>query len=322
MRIAAELHCHTCHSDASFLPEELAEAARAEQLDVIAMTDHNTTSAWLPLEETGIPFIHGIEWTTFFGHMLALGCDRFVDWRDATPDTIDRKMLQVHQAGGLVGIAHPFAPGSPMCTGCYWDFRVQDWSLVNYIEVWSEEFPSAALHNQRAVRWWSSLLDQGYRIAPSYGRDWHVQKFLPVPFACTYLEADSATESAALDALRGGRTLLSLGPDLEWLLETPNGAVRAGDEFTASGAARWTVRIDWNRRRERWDRFGERISELRLLAENGRVLATIPVNGEPDEALSASVDLTGAKYVRMEAYGAAAGRECMIALSAPAYGRE
>ncbi len=321
MRIAAELHCHTCHSDASFLPEELAEAARAEELDVIAMTDHNTTSAWLPLEKTGIPFIHGIEWTTFFGHMLALGCDRFVDWRDATPDTIDRKMLQVHQAGGLVGIAHPFAPGSPMCTGCYWDFRVQDWTLVNYIEVWSEEFPSAALHNQRAVRWWISLLDQGFRIAPSYGRDWHVQKFLPVPFACTYLEAEAATESAALDALRGGRTLLSLGPDLEWQLETPSGIVRAGDEFTAAGAARWTVRIDWSRRRRHWDRFKESISELRLLAENGRVLAVIPLNGEPDGILSANVDLTGAKYARLEAHGTAANRECMVALSAPAYAR-
>ena len=64
MRIAAELHCHTCHSDASFLPEELAEAARAEELDVIAMTDHNTTSAWLPLEKTDrLPRRRKLRWT-------------------------------------------------------------------------------------------------------------------------------------------------------------------------------------------------------------------------------------------------------------------
>ena len=71
-RICAELHCHTLHSDALFTPEELAEAARDNQIDLIALTDHNTLSGYAQMEQTGLPFIHGIEWTTFYGHMLVL----------------------------------------------------------------------------------------------------------------------------------------------------------------------------------------------------------------------------------------------------------
>lgn len=93
MRIAAELHCHTYHSDAQFSPAELAESARNMGLDIIALTDHNTMSGYEELALTKIQFIHGIEWTTFFGHMVVLGQKTFVDWRDATIQNIDEKSI-------------------------------------------------------------------------------------------------------------------------------------------------------------------------------------------------------------------------------------
>ena len=249
-RICAELHCHTLHSDALFTPEELAEAARDNQIDLIALTDHNTLSGYAQMEQTGLPFIHGIEWTTFYGHMLVLGARAFVDWRDAEMDNIDEKIAQVRAQDGLVGIAHPFAPGSPMCTGCYWDFRVRDWSRVNYIEVWNEDFPPLAPHNRRAVALWCSLLDQGYHIAPTYGRDWHRETFSPVPRGCTYLEAEAADEASALSAIAGGRTLLSLGPDVRWSLLGEDGIYAPGDT-AKSGAYACRFEIDGERRRSR-----------------------------------------------------------------------
>ena len=128
-----ELHCHTVHSDGDFTVEGLIASAKEHGLKGICLTDHNTYSGREEAsKEKDLVILQGIEWTTYFGHMLVLGADRFVEWRDAVPENIDEKMKQVHAAGGLVGIAHPFQLGTPICTGGRWDFRVQDFSLVNY----------------------------------------------------------------------------------------------------------------------------------------------------------------------------------------------
>lgn len=312
-RICAELHCHTLHSDAQFSPEDLAQAARDEALDLIALTDHNTLSGYAQMERTRFPFIRGIEWTTFYGHMLALGTQGFVDWRDATPDNIDAKIDQVKAQGGLVGIAHPFTPGSPMCTGCYWDFRVQDWNRVDYIEVWNEDLPPLAAHNRRAVALWRGLLDRGYRIAPTYGRDWHRQAFSPLPRGCTYLEAESATEAAGLKALGAGQTLLSLGPDVTWSLIGDAGAFEAGDT-APEGAYRCLFRVNDETRRRQWERFGIQASEAMLLGRGDRLLARADAKAGCMEAA-----VRDTPYVRLEIHGLACQKACAIALSAPIY---
>ena len=99
---ACELHCHTVHSDGDFTVPALLEAARARHLDGIALTDHNTFSGYMEAKASVSPVVlGGIEWTTYFGHMLVLDCAQYVDWRDAKPDTIDEKMRLVHENGGL-----------------------------------------------------------------------------------------------------------------------------------------------------------------------------------------------------------------------------
>ena len=124
--LPCELHCHTIHSDGDFTVSELQKAAADDHLAIIALTDHNTFSGWDELDDNIIPAIRGIEWTTYFGHMLVLGANDFVDWRDAQPDNIDEKIKQVKAVGGIVGIAHPYQLGSPLCTGGRWEFNVRD----------------------------------------------------------------------------------------------------------------------------------------------------------------------------------------------------
>ena len=130
---ACELHCHTLHSDGQFTVRELIETASERHLDGIQLTDHNTTSGHAETENSPIPVLKSIEWTTYFGHMHAMDCKTYVDWRDAVPDNIDEKMKQVHAGEGLVGVCHPYQLGTPICTGGRWDYNVKDWSLVNYI---------------------------------------------------------------------------------------------------------------------------------------------------------------------------------------------
>ena len=47
-----ELHSHTVHSDASQTTEELMTQAEKENINLLAITDHNTISAFLEAERT------------------------------------------------------------------------------------------------------------------------------------------------------------------------------------------------------------------------------------------------------------------------------
>lgn len=208
--LPCELHCHTIHSDGDFTVSELQKAAVDDHLAIIALTDHNTFSGWDELDDNIIPAIRGIEWTTYFGHMLVLGANDFVDWRDAQPDNIDEKIKQVKAVGGIVGIAHPYQLGSPLCTGGRWEFNVRDWRNVDYIEVWHQNLYSAKRENERALELWTSLLDKGYKIAATYGRDWHREE-TSGHYGCTYVDVDDISAKSAMRAIRLGKTVISHG---------------------------------------------------------------------------------------------------------------
>ena len=63
-----DLHAHTAHSDGTETPAELVRAALAAGLDVVAITDHDSTGGWQEaLEEaegTGLTVVPGIELST------------------------------------------------------------------------------------------------------------------------------------------------------------------------------------------------------------------------------------------------------------------
>lgn len=209
--LPCELHCHTVHSDGDFQVRALQESAAYDHLSLIALTDHNTTSGYDEIDDSIIPVIRGIEWTTYFGHMLVLGAEKFVDWRNAVPDNIDEKIREVKDAGGIVGVAHPYQIGSPICTGGRWEFNIKDWSQVDYIEVWHYDMSAKSSENVRSLALWTSLLDKGYRISATYGRDWHRQA-TSGQYGCTYLGFDDkVTPESAIDAIKNGRTVISTG---------------------------------------------------------------------------------------------------------------
>ncbi|MCC8016313.1 MAG: CehA/McbA family metallohydrolase [Clostridiales bacterium] len=214
--LPVELHCHTVHSDGDFTPRQLQNAAVEDHLSLIALTDHNTFSGVSELDESICPFVPGIEWTTYFGHMLVLGANEFVDWRDAAPDNIDEKIKEIKAVGGIAGIAHPYQLGSPMCTGGRWEFNVRNWRNIDYIEIWHEDFKNDNFENDKGMELWTSLLDKGYHIAATYGRDWHRPSPPDKHFGCTYLHFENSAASAqgAIKAIRLGKTVVSTGAKL------------------------------------------------------------------------------------------------------------
>jgi predicted metal-dependent phosphoesterase TrpH len=113
----ADLHIHTTASDGVADVVAIVEhAASREDLDVIAITDHERIDAALAgrsiASDRGlsIDVVVGEEVTTLGGHLLALWIERPIrPYR-----TLGRTIADVHEAGGLAVPAHPLVP-YPLC---------------------------------------------------------------------------------------------------------------------------------------------------------------------------------------------------------------
>jgi predicted metal-dependent phosphoesterase TrpH len=76
-----DLHSHTTFSDGALTPCELVQRAVESQVDVLAITDHDTVDAYRDLGTTGerIRLIHGVEYSTQWEsigiHVLGLNID-------------------------------------------------------------------------------------------------------------------------------------------------------------------------------------------------------------------------------------------------------
>jgi 3',5'-nucleoside bisphosphate phosphatase len=77
--VRIDLHTHSNRSDGTESPAELVRRAHAERVDVLGLTDHDTTEGWSEAaeeaERTGVTLVRGIEVScTFVGygvHLLA-----------------------------------------------------------------------------------------------------------------------------------------------------------------------------------------------------------------------------------------------------------
>lgn len=318
---AFEMHTHTLHSDGTFTVEELCRNAKRAGFDAIALTDHNTVAPYEELthelEEMTLPVIRGIEWTTFFGHMVVLGSDRYIDWRLAAPNTIDQYLREIHDANGVAGIAHPFSLGSPFCTGCHWQYNVKDWEQIDYIEIWSGAFPQLNPINPRAFQWWTDLLNRGFHIAATQGRDWHGPSMKKENMSATYLgvEGGVINTETAREALRRGRSYVTCGPGLS--LEVEQGNRRAGlGEAVKPGRGAVHISADTSLRREYWDSFHIRLEKLAVV-QNGAPVAQVSCG----DACSAVLDLSlWPGWIRLEAIGDYMDREdTLLAFTSPIY---
>ena len=123
-------HCHTQCSDGSLTPEALAQQAQHLGLEHLAVTDHHSTAAFLPIQaffrqqqqlgQTVPTLWTGMEISCLLKgclvHVLALGFDyghpalRVYNQGDAAvgePLRADAVIRAIHEANGLAVLAHP-----------------------------------------------------------------------------------------------------------------------------------------------------------------------------------------------------------------------
>ncbi|MGG1657837.1 CehA/McbA family metallohydrolase [Brevibacillus sp. NRS-1366] len=323
-----ELHTHTPHSDGRHTLAEMAKEARRRGLAGLALTDHNTISGLAERrdveEVTGIVIIQGMEWTTFYGHMLTLGLQGYADWRDLGPDDIHKGIQRVHSQGGLVGIAHPYALGSPICTGCHWDYRISDWTDVDYIEVWHETFSSIRMHNQPALELWEGLLNEGIRISATSGRDWHRSKAGDDPEAATFLgipSSEKLSEVGVLQAIRRGAVSISQGPLLLCQVGLDGRSYGLGETVPIRDAserqeASVTVSLDFLVRPGAWTLEPQPLSIV-LRSNLGNMDEVILNPGETE--VKCRLTVNGLKWLRVDLFGVFHGVRTKIAFTNPVY---
>lgn len=300
-----ELHCHTFHSDGSMSPQRLVERAVEREYAGIAITDHNTVSGaekvYSEGKLKGLTVLKGIEWTTFYGHIVCISDRQILDWRELSKENIDEKLKFAHENGAIVTLAHPRRMGAPFCIGCHLEFPITRFEYVTAMEVWSQKDSPFNPGNVSAVKFYDSLLTKGYRITAVYGYDWHGEDKNFYNFYRTFLGGKD--EKSAKEALIKGDTYISLGVEIS--AEIDGKKLKFGSEIPC-GKRRFKVSAAAN------------IPE-NITIEKVRYIGT---------ALDSSVETDFGKeaefyvkegYLRMECLGKLDGKDTALIFASPYY---
>jgi hypothetical protein len=242
-----DLHAHTIHSDGHWDVPDLVAAARANGLDFVTLSDHNTIAPLAQMDSLSAPNLltmGGLELTTYAGHALALGLREWIDWRVCPPAAPVRTMQDiaavVEAAGGLFVIAHPMSPGDPVCTGCDWQYADMMPGTAHVVEVWNGEWSD---YNEDGLALWYRWLNQGHRLVATSGTDAHGPplSYDRVGFDVVY--AESLSETAILGAIRQGHLYLSADNcHVKLKGQTENAQGIVGDTLHGTAAQ---IEIEW-----------------------------------------------------------------------------
>jgi predicted metal-dependent phosphoesterase TrpH len=227
-----DLHLHTVHSDGRRTPAELADTARANGLDFVVSTEHNTNAAnqlWGAEDLTGLLVVPGIEVTTRHGHWLAVGIppDEWFDWRYGPRDgRFPEYAERVRAAGGMVVAAHPALP----MPSCAWEFGYRH---VDAMEVWNGRWTP---DDELALRTWDRLLRRGRRIVAVAGSDSHAaHQAVGRPYVA--VRAPRLSTPSVVEALLHGHSYLADSRDVTLDVRATAGGVSAGpgEELRVTG---------------------------------------------------------------------------------------
>jgi hypothetical protein len=256
---AGDFHVHTDTShDAENSPAELAELAREEGLDFLALTDHNTIEGFSKIEENlDFLFIPGIEVTLAKGHFNVFGMEDWRSWMEgitvsqkALPlpgeyQSVSDLMQRIAQEGLVSSINHP------LLHPWEWLFKKTGLEYVHCVELWNDLYwPDNEQANPKTVELWTDWLNAGDRVTAIGGSDYH---YLPKPERglpgerlgqpATYVYAEQLSAVSILEGIRRGRVYVSRGPQVAFQAASGGKTIMIGDdlgeqygeiEFTAS----------------------------------------------------------------------------------------
>ncbi len=240
-----DFHVHTRESGdtrPSLTLDDAVSLARAEGLDFVMLSEHNTNSGFTLYEDVQarhpeVLILPGQEFTTYRGHANAIGALQNVPYTVGTDGyTIDEAIQAFHDQGALFSVNHPTFT-FPGCRGCGWEYDV-DPTTVDSVEV--------ATTIVAAVDYYEDLIRDGSRATAIGGSDDHRGGVdlrpidTPIGTPRTLVFADELSVAAIIEGVRSGRTVVKMtGPEAP-MIESELSGERIGntvytDSTTFSG---------------------------------------------------------------------------------------
>jgi hypothetical protein len=215
-----DLHLHSKYSDGHWELDELVTEARAQGLDFLGTSEHNTNAAtrvWGHDVPDDFLVVSGEEVTTRSGHWLASGIrpGAWVDWRYRAGDgRLGRFADLTRGLGGVAIAAHPSVPVS----GNRWDFGAS-YAGMDAVEVWNGPW---SRFNQTTLSHWHALLVGG-TFVPAVGNSDSHHSGQTVGLAQTVYRLSSLSMADVVAAVKGGHC---------WVAES----AAVGLTFSATGS--------------------------------------------------------------------------------------
>jgi hypothetical protein len=225
--LRGDLHMHTVASDGVFTCDQLKAIAKSQNLDFIAITDHNNY-AYLRrnFSDDQVTVIPGVEWTHYKGHINLLGSTH--PFRSFTANSKGEMLAVLREAkenGALLSVNHPF------CPNCGWRFGFD--IPFDMVEIWNGALAADA--NLDCMAWWDSLLQAGRQVPIVGGSDFHrfeAGRTLALP--CTFVYARSRSAADILAALRAEHGFVSVsqnGPVIGFVSAVGGDGILPGGEL-------------------------------------------------------------------------------------------
>jgi len=211
-----DFHTHTVYSDGRMTREHNLVTAKNQNLDFFVATDHNIITHLWPNDSEVVPF-PGTELTTPKGHGNFLFAEKpifnYCSLEDMYSEVGVNKIIETNQQNGIFSINHPFlAPWA-------WVLRETKLNMVTSLEICNDPtYQDNTLATEKALTFWSILLNDGFHITGIGGSDSHLLPDETYPDSnvpsligdpCTYIYAESLTAEALKSGIQAGHAVLS-----------------------------------------------------------------------------------------------------------------
>ncbi len=198
--VEADFHVHSFLADGMLSPFGLVSRTRQQRLHAFAITDHNRVFAaragrWYSRLVGGPTVLVGEEVTAPGFHIIAVGIDKHINWRQSAADVI----ADIHRQGGVAIAAHP--------TKRYW--AVFDDDIVRQLDGAEVVHANAYASNRRAEDmkiFYRRAEENGGHLTAIGSSDYHW--FNSLGISRTYVFVQNNDEAGILEALRAGRTVV------------------------------------------------------------------------------------------------------------------
>lgn len=243
----AQLHNHSTNSDGKDSVPQMIDKLSARGARLLALTDHNTAAGNAEFlrccREKGVVGIRGNEVSTFYGHVVGLGVEDYVDWCHYSPENPEAIFDDIHARGGLCGYAHPIRIGYPLVPSCSWLYTIRDYSKIDYFEILNTG-DYLRSRNDMVIDYWLRKLREGFlHLGAVSGLDYHARPYHGHEYV-TYVALDvcqADLEREAMRAIQGQRMIVCKDAFIDFSFVDENGRAYMPGDHLPGGALRLQV---------------------------------------------------------------------------------